>query len=351
MSHRRPWDLLRRLRTSNADAPVIETLYGPTAVNATVGNGGLSIGIAADGTVTVLRWPSPSYWDHLRFLTTSRERHRWGARPAEGLFSGIVWADRSGGRHLRWARDATDIGQSYLDDDDDTVVTVHRFDDLGLELAVTDTVDGEQDVLERHHEIRRTTDGAATAIRLVAFASIHPTIHRLPLAPVWDSYLDALHAGHGRVEADAVVWEAAGQDRWTHRHRSVALRLAWDTGGHLRRRRYGVARTPTATDDAEPYTRARAAPPDDPGRRAPCQGRVDAVLGTDLDPARRAAATLRLGGHRLQPTRQPPWTWVRPPTPSGHASPGSDRGGTTGWRTPHCPPPTSPRSSGTPDAR
>jgi hypothetical protein len=289
-----------RVRSSDRDVPAIENLYGPTAVNATLGNGGMSVGVAADGTVTVLRWPSPSYCDQLRYLTTSRSRPRWGALDSEGVFSGLVWDDGDGRRRLRWLRDADEVEQRYLDERSDTVVTTHRFDDLELVVEVTDTVDAADDVFAREHHVIADGDTTCAVVGFVAFASIHPTVHRLPLVPVWDSYLDALHGGDARVDGDRVVWAAAGHDRWTHQRRSVEVAMGWD--GPAPFVDLGPARSRRRGDETEvePLALLAGRAPRDGGRRRSRSGSVNALItvATTTD----ATLTITARAHRSAPT-------------------------------------------------
>ena len=66
----------------NYQAPYIEMGLGATNITATAGNGGLTAGVSKDGDLTMLSWPSPSYWDQLSYITTNapdaRERPRLG---------------------------------------------------------------------------------------------------------------------------------------------------------------------------------------------------------------------------------------------------------------------------------
>ena len=75
---------------ASADWDFQENLFGATNVNAQAGNGGLTAGFASTGELTVLGWPSPSYYDQLDYQTSSdadaREQPYFGADPAEGVF-------------------------------------------------------------------------------------------------------------------------------------------------------------------------------------------------------------------------------------------------------------------------
>ena len=64
----------------------IEHIFGATNVNAICGHGRISVGVSADGDVTVLTWPSPSYSDQLGYVSSNaydaRSRPRLGASEA-----------------------------------------------------------------------------------------------------------------------------------------------------------------------------------------------------------------------------------------------------------------------------
>ena len=75
--------------------------YGATDINAITGNGGLSVGINEEGTITVFKWPSPSFYDHVKYMTDSREDEDLGALPDEGVFTGIRY-EIDGQEHFTW---------------------------------------------------------------------------------------------------------------------------------------------------------------------------------------------------------------------------------------------------------
>lgn len=179
----------------------------------------MSVGVAADGTLTVLRWPSPSFHDHLRHLTTDRRLPRWGAHDAEGLFTGLVWRDGAGRHRLSWLRDATEVTQRYLGERTDTVVTVHVLRDAGATVTVTDDVAADADVLVRHHHVRRHPDTPSRPMGLVAFAV------------AWDTGADDIDLGphrgswhRRRRPEDADPFEAAAPEPGRRRGRTGTRR-------------------------------------------------------------------------------------------------------------------------------
>jgi hypothetical protein len=55
-------------------------VYGPTDVNAQIANGNVAVGVNADGTITVFRYPSPPYYDQIKCRTASRDREFLGEK-------------------------------------------------------------------------------------------------------------------------------------------------------------------------------------------------------------------------------------------------------------------------------
>ena len=123
-----------------------EHTFGATNINAVTGHGRLAEGVSADGDVTVLSWPSPSYADQLGYLSSNdieaRSLPRLGAPEGAGLFLGLLMEKTDGSREVSWLRDRSrwEIVQSYGDDDGPNIVTRHTSTDLGLTVTVTDAV-------------------------------------------------------------------------------------------------------------------------------------------------------------------------------------------------------------------
>src|SRR5688572_27808340 len=84
-----------------AQADDFERADGPTDLSVILGNGRLTAGANALGVFTVLRWPSPTEYEHLRHITTPaagddpRALPRLGALPTDGLVTGVIvdWGD------------------------------------------------------------------------------------------------------------------------------------------------------------------------------------------------------------------------------------------------------------------
>jgi len=70
--------------------------YGATDINAVSGNQGLSVAFNSEGTITVFKWPNPSFYDQVKYMTTERDSKRLGALANEGVFAGIYFEADSG---------------------------------------------------------------------------------------------------------------------------------------------------------------------------------------------------------------------------------------------------------------
>jgi hypothetical protein len=89
---------------------MIEHILGATNIEAITGSGGMTIGVSRDGDLTVLTWPSPSYTDHLHYITSNdedaREQPRFGAAEGMGAFAALVYSIDGGATlEVSWLRD------------------------------------------------------------------------------------------------------------------------------------------------------------------------------------------------------------------------------------------------------
>ena len=141
-------------------------LYGPTDLNAQLANGRLAVGMNRDGTVTVFRYPSPSYYDQIKYRTSSREEAFLGAEPNEGAFLGLVVDD--GERTLFEPLREWETSQTYAHGETDTLVTTHTSERWGLEAVVTDTIPPDIDGLVRDVEVERAPESVVENASLLA---------------------------------------------------------------------------------------------------------------------------------------------------------------------------------------
>ncbi len=157
-----------------------EHRFGATNVNAQSGNGGLSVGVSARGEVTVLSWPSPTFYDQVDYETSNdddaRLQPRLGADEDMGIFGGFqVGVDGEPDR-LTWLRDDEwTTTQAYASDTSGAVVTTSRHDDLGLTVTETLFVDGARDALLRRTTVAVDADSSVVSLRYLLYENAAPT--------------------------------------------------------------------------------------------------------------------------------------------------------------------------------
>jgi glucoamylase len=159
-----------------------EELVGPTPIASSLGNGGLSAGFTPTGTVAVLSWPNPSYFNQMDYLTRSRGfDSRLGAAENQGAFAGIDYALPGGGRRFSWLRDWT-ATQRYLSGGSNALVT--EFSQSGVAVSQTAVISPDRDVMV----VRYQVFGACDA-KIVFFENLNPNLYKVPFLPGQDSFL------------------------------------------------------------------------------------------------------------------------------------------------------------------
>ena len=97
-----------------SDRSGTETIFGTGNVDGVTGNRSMAAGISPEGELSLLKWPSPSFFDQVSYLTPPltledttalRDAPYNGAAPTDGVFFGLVVEDADGGRTLTWTRD------------------------------------------------------------------------------------------------------------------------------------------------------------------------------------------------------------------------------------------------------
>jgi hypothetical protein len=178
------------------DGPnAIELQLGATNVNAALGNGRLTAGFSRCGELTVLKWPGPSYYDQLAYVTSNAPNARLlphlGALDDQGAFAGLAYVTRDGGRGFTWLRDdAWTHHQRYSADTSDVLIDDATDAQLGLDVEAEHFVLPDRDVLVSHYTVRRRRGSPVRSATLVFYTNFSPTLARLPFFPVADWLLD-----------------------------------------------------------------------------------------------------------------------------------------------------------------
>ena len=203
--------------------------YGPTDISAVSGNQRMSVGLNPDATVTVLKWPSPSYYDQVKYRTTDRSEPRFGAKPNEGAFLGLGFKKASAKWQFAWLRDWASR-QRFADDDGDEVVTVFRNARHGLRVVVRDVVVHDRDTLTRVVTVRRSKRSAVTRARVISFANFNP-VYSKRMGDPSDDWCDESDNDEGALynaRNDAIVHARSGVDESTGQPSGVAIAMGFD---------------------------------------------------------------------------------------------------------------------------
>lgn len=203
--------------------------YGPTDISATTGNGALSVGLNPDATVTVLKWPSPSFYDQIKYRTTDRAEPRFGALRNEGAFIGIAWRRSTGAKWtFTWLRNWSS-SQRFADDDNDEIVTTYRRPGAGLKVTLRDVVGADGDALFRHVTVTRSSSSPARLVRVVSFANFNPVFSKTAQSPTddWCTEEDNDDGATYVETADAIAAVRSGTDASTGEPSSAALTMGF----------------------------------------------------------------------------------------------------------------------------
>ncbi len=227
----------RAQTTSSCRDPGEETPedYGPTDISAVSGNQHMSVAVNPDATVTVLKWPTPSYYDQIKYRTTDRSEPRMGTLPNEGSFLGLGYKKGSRPWRFDWLR-SWPSEQRFADDDGDEVVTSFRNASQGLRVVVRDLVAHDQDALVRSVTVSRSAESRVTRARVIAFANFNPVFSKAPRSPTedWCSEEDNDSGGTYLEDEDAIAHTRVGVDESTGEPSGASVVLAFDgaSSGH-----------------------------------------------------------------------------------------------------------------------
>jgi len=202
--------------------------YGATDINAATGNQGLSVGVNREGTITLFKWPNPSFYDQIKYMTGSRKEPRMGALENEGIMSGVRYSsgDRQG---FFWLRDAATVRQRYRGNRSVVIITEFEKKDLGLQIEQTDFVSPDKDVLWRHYRISKLPGSKVDAASLVSYLNFSPQVSKIPFLPLRDWCLDEI--GNSTIQwqnnHDVYVQSKNGTDKSIGKNVSVNIAFGY----------------------------------------------------------------------------------------------------------------------------
>ena len=312
-------------------------------MNVQAGAGKVTVGENRDGTITVFKYPNPSFYNQVKYFAVSRDAAgRVSAQfPNEGSFAGISYRTRAG-RGFAWLRDWPSV-QRYDSADTPVPVTTYRSPArLGLRLRVTDTDLATPDgTFVRQLWVKRGRRSPVRGGRLVYFENFNPVATRLQYLPITDWCLTQDSDQHAAYDprARAVVHSWQGTDQAAGRRRPSPSRSA------------GTAPTPAIRSAATATTRPRSprslrtastrprGRPIDWAETDSADGQATGALSTRLrfDRHGRAAARLTIGSGTDAAARRARARRAPGASASGaRCGPWPD-GGTAGWPARGCP--------------
>ncbi|HEX4864159.1 MAG TPA: hypothetical protein VFV02_08810, partial [Acidimicrobiales bacterium] len=204
-----------------------------TDVNAQAGNGTTTVGINAAGTISVFKYPNPSYYNQVKYFTSGADAkgNPTGALANEGSFAGLLYGV-GGTVGFSWLRDLPHT-QSYLDDNSAIPVTTYDAPALGLSVTDTDLVAAPPDAsFVRSFAVTREAGSPVTSAALVYYEKFSPVASKIPFAPGQDNCLQQLNdqqvARYNSGE-QAIVHSWLGVDISTGKPSRVAIAFGWDT--------------------------------------------------------------------------------------------------------------------------
>lgn len=189
--------ILPGLGASAASARVdgIEVAFGASNIEAIAGNGRLTVGVSRDGDVSVLSWPSPSFYDQVHALQANgigaRHLPRMGLHDGMGVFSLVAVEQDDGSVDVIRLHDEEVQRQvAYASDDSSVVVTRFTLPERGIVIEQRDVVPPGADVLVRHYLVEREDAAAGGRLWLMAYQNLSPNLSKIPKVPMAGVLLD-----------------------------------------------------------------------------------------------------------------------------------------------------------------
>src|SRR5215467_12282352 len=174
--------------------PFGELMLGASNVNAALGSGNLTATLSRCGEVTGLKWPGPSFYDQIAYLSSNapdaRLQPHLGALDDMGAFGGIAYRTARK-RGFTWLRDdGWTHAQHYSAETSDVLVTEMTNATLGLRVTATNFILPDRDVLVNDYLVERERGSPVQSARFVFYSNFSPTLTRTAFSPVSDWALD-----------------------------------------------------------------------------------------------------------------------------------------------------------------
>ena len=171
------------------EPPFMERAFGATDIIAVAGTGGLTLGVSDRGDITVLSWPSPSYFDQVHHVTSNapdaRVQHRMGAGPGMGVFCGLLLNFEDDSSQVTWLHDEDwTVEVKYFSEMTSVIESRFTSEQYGLVVVQYDMIPPGQDVLLRKVTIEKNPQNSVSAAWLLSYENFSPTLSRLPEIPL-----------------------------------------------------------------------------------------------------------------------------------------------------------------------
>jgi len=275
-------------------------VWGPTDLNSQMSNQRLVVGTNEKGTVTLFKYPNPSYADQIKHHAFDRREPYYGSDPNSGAFLGVIVTMSDGERELSWLREwgpvstsdpgyGDSVDQRWRSEFSDTLVTEYANDSLGLDVKVTNVVPKDEDVFVRDVEVEARDGSPVEDVEVVSYENFNLVEDKDSLAPTQDWCSEDENGEDAEYDAvtDAVVHDnpdkyvelSSGVIEQSGAEFSVATAMAFDGEST----QHQVAGDDYMGDNPEdPYALLEDGVTDLPGDDS-FTGQTSAALTRDLD--------------------------------------------------------------------
>ncbi|MBJ7521992.1 MAG: hypothetical protein JHC84_19990 [Solirubrobacteraceae bacterium] len=193
---------------------------GSSNINAQTSNGRMAAGVAADGTLTTLRWPSTMSYQQLKHYGPDARAPRAGAAANEGILLGLVLP----GAGTRWLRDFPQQSQRYVDTESDEIETTFVDPARGLTVTVRQVIAEDVDAYVQRVTVHRAP-GGQTPTALMLFENLSLNNANVPIIPGTDGCSHELSLDGARFDgpSGAIVHWLQGDDLSTGQSSNIAI--------------------------------------------------------------------------------------------------------------------------------
>ncbi|MCX2818027.1 hypothetical protein EGH25_01475 [Haladaptatus sp. F3-133] len=217
-------------------------VWGPTDLNSQISNQRLAVGTNQKGTMTLFKYPNPSYADQIKHHAFDRREDYYGSDPNSGAFLGAVITKEDGTQESTWFREwgplnTTDpdygdhVNQTWASEFSDTLITRYGNDRLGLDVTVTNLVPKEHDVFIRDVYVDARDGSPVEEVEVVSYENFNLVDDKDSLSPTQDWCSEGENAETAEYDAgsDAVLHHSP-TDPWSESGAefSVATGMAFD---------------------------------------------------------------------------------------------------------------------------